>query len=326
MSIPALESVKYNFPECNLTVLAKPWVIPLFEHHPAVDRILILKKEKGFPGGLKEIRNKIRTIRDSGFDIAVLFQNAFEAALLAYMGGIEYRVGYNTDGRGFLLTHAVIKDDYIRGVHHVDYYKNILGAMGWKIIPGEPKVFLAKEDMNGINSILLDRGIRKEDFLVGLSPGAIFGPAKRWPCERFAKIGDWAYEKWGARVLIFGSGKEKDLCRAVAESMKYESVNLSGDTTLGEAMALIKSCRFFVSNDSGLMHVAAALDVPMVAIFGSTEPALTGPRSLNARVLKHDMECSPCFKPTCSIGYPCLMSIQPDEVWNEMESSREQLS
>jgi len=167
--------------------------------------------------------------------------------------------------------------------------------------------------------------MKEGDFLLGLSPGAIFGPAKRWPAERFAAIGDWSVERWGAKVLVLGSKAEKDICMTVCKSMKHPSVNLCGTTTLGEAMALIKSCHFFVSNDSGLMHVAAALDVPMVAIFGSTNPDATGPRSRKARIVRRQTDCSPCLKPDCPVGYHCLQAIEPDDVWNEMVILRESL-
>ncbi len=122
-----------------------------------------------------------------------------------------------------------------------------------------------------------------------------------------------------------GSGGEKVICRMVSQSMKHTALNLCGETTLGEAMALIKRCHFFVTNDSGLMHVAAALDTPMVAIFGSTDPVATGPRSQKARIVKHEIDCAPCLKPECPEDFRCMLEIEPDEVWQTMEDLRENL-
>jgi heptosyltransferase-2 len=259
------------------------------------------------------------------FDLAILFQNAFEAALLALLGGVKFRIGYNTDARRLFLTHAVIRNDQVLGLHQVEYYLSILRAMEWEAETRDPQLFVDEKDMGAVRSLLLSNGISEDDFLLGLSPGAIFGPAKRWPAERFAAVGDWSVERWGSKVLVMGSHKENDICTAVYNSMKYPAMNVCGRTTLGEAMALIKRCHFFVSNDSGLMHIAAALGVPMVAIFGSTDPAATGPRSQKARIIKHQIDCSPCLKPDCPTGYRCLSSIEAAEVWNEMEILRENL-
>jgi len=324
MTLPALEAVRDNFPSALITVLAKPWVLPLLESHPAVDAVIPLKKGEG--GGLTNIVNTIRVsgvIRRSRFDLAILFQNAFEAAFLAYLGGIKLRIGYNTDGRKFLLSHTVIRNDEILKLHQVEYYLSILRAMGWKADTKDPELFVAKKDITAIHSLLLSKGIKEGDLLMGLSPGAIFGPAKRWPPQRFAVIGDRAVERWGAKVVILGSRREKDICMTLSRSMKYPSLNLCGRTTLVEAAALIRRCNFFLTNDSGLMHISAALNIPMVAIFGSTDSSVTGPRSQKARVVRHPVECAPCFKKECPLNFRCMSSIQTDDIWEEMEKLKQ---
>ena len=154
--------------------------------------------------------------------------------------------------------------------------------------------------------------------IVGLGPGAVYGPAKRWHPERFAVIGDWAVERWNAVVILMGSKREMDICKEVSQAMKYQPVNFCGRTSLGEAMGLLQKCRFFVTNDSGLMHIGAALGVPMVAVFGSTNPEATGPRSKNARIVRHPQDCSPCLKPECPTDFRCMRSIEPEAVWEEL--------
>jgi heptosyltransferase-2 len=181
---------------------------------------------------------------------------------------------------------------------------------------------VSPHDSRAVRSLLAAQGIGDGDLLIGLGPGAVYGPAKRWPPERFAAIGDRAVERWGARVLLFGSSGEREICRAVTRTMTHAALDLCGRTTLGEAMALIRQCRGFVTNDSGLMHVAAALEVPTVAVFGSTDPVATGPLGRQTVVLRHDLPCSPCLKPTCTTGYRCLLAVEPEEVWEAMERLR----
>jgi len=325
MTVPAIEAVRENFPESTVAVAARPWVIPLLENHPAVDQVIPLMKKKGSVSRAVEIIRMARLIRGMGFDLAVLFQNAFEAALLAWLGGIRFRLGYDTDGRRFLLSHAVTRNQGVSGLHQVEYYLSMLRAMGWEAESRDPRLFVAEKDQAAIRSLLSSKGIGQDHFLLGLSPGAVFGPAKRWPAERFAVIGDWACDRWGAKIVVMGSQGEMDICSAVSESMKHNPVNLCGRTTLGEAMALIERCQFFVTNDSGLMHIAAALNVPMVVIFGSTDPVATGPRSEKARIVQEPVDCAPCLKPKCPTDYRCMLGIEPDEVWREMESLRDSL-
>ncbi len=322
MSVPALEVVRENFPSSSITVLARPWVVPLFKNHPAVDEILSYRKGKGLLAYFRELMQTAQLIRNNRYDLAILFQNAFEAAFLAYLGGIPYRVGYGGDGRGFLLTHGVVRTEEVLKNHQVEYYLNLLKAMGWDGPRRVPHLYVAPEDMEKARNLLHARGIIEGDFVIGLSPGALFGDAKRWPADRFAKIGDWAAERWSARVLVLGSGNEADICEVLCGSMAREPYNFCGQTSLGVAIGLVRQCNFFVTNDSGLMHIAAALGVPTLAIFGSTDPIATGPRGPKTRIVRHEIECAPCLKPECPTDFRCMLSIEPEEVWEEMEILR----
>jgi heptosyltransferase-2 len=325
MTTPAIEAVRMNFPDSTLAVLARPWVTPLLENHPGVDHVLPLKTGNGYVSHMVEVIKTASLLRKMKFDLAIIFQNAFEAALLAYLGGISYRIGYNTDGRGFLLSHSVIRDIEALNVHQVEYYLSILRAMGWGAESRDPRLFVAEKDQEAIQSLLSSKGIGQDHLLLGLSPGAVFGPAKRWPAERFAAIGDWAAKRWGAKIVVLGSQGEGDICSVVTQSMAHNPVNLCGRTTLGEAMALIERCHFFVTNDSGLMHIAAALNVPLVAIFGSTDPVATGPRNEKARVVQQTVDCAPCLRPECPTDYRCMLGIEPEDVWRELEGLRDSL-
>jgi len=318
MALPTLEALKENLPESSVAVLAKPWVVPLFEGHPCVDTVLPYRKDMPYPRALLRILGTASELRRLKFDLAFLLQNAFEAALLAWLAGIPCRLGYNTDGRSLLLSHPVPKKK--DAGHQVEYYMGILKGVGWKVADRDPRLRVNEDRMSAARSLLLSFGIGKDDFLVGLAPGATYGPAKRWPPESFAAVADTAAAELGAKVVIVGSGKEESIGDEVVRAMRSPSLNLCGKTSLGEAAAVIRQCSAFVTNDSGLMHLAAALDVPTVAVFGSTDPVATGPRSKKARVVRHPMSCSPCLKPDCSQGCRCLKSIQPEEVWKELVS------
>lgn len=325
MGMPALDALRRNFPQCHLAVLARPWVAPLYEHHPGVDEILPYRRGQGFFQDALEMIQVIRCIRRRRFDLAVLFQNAFEAALIAWLGGVPLRVGYDTDARRLLLSHAVLRDPSILTEHQVEYYLAILRAMSWEAPAAEPRLFVGPKEAAAVESLLARHGIAESDPIVGLGPGAVFGPAKRWPVDRFAAIADWVIEQWGAKIVLVGSAQDRTTGLDLTRAMKHEAADLCGKTALGEALALIRRCRFFVSNDSGLMHVAAALGVPTAAVFGSTDPAATGPRGKWTRIVKQDLPCAPCLKPSCREGYPCLRSIEPDAVWEAMESLRKEV-
>jgi len=326
MTLPALEAVRENFPGRHITVLAKPWVAPIFEHHPAVDRVLVFDKGKGAKAGFVEMLKMSRIIYKERFDLAILFQNAFEAALLAFLGRIKLRVGYKTDGRSFMLTHGVSLNQKVLRIHQVGYYCAILRAMGWTAEDRDPSLHMGRELREQAAGILKSNGVDPHDFIVGLSPGAVFGSAKRWPPDRFAEIGDLAVEKWGARVVVFGSGGEKAIGDRVCATMKHQALNLCGKSSLGVAMGAISLCRFFVTNDSGLMHMASALGLPTVAVFGSTDHVTTGPRGSKTRIVRRAVSCAPCLKQECPTDHRCMLGITPGAVWETMGKMRRDVS
>jgi len=326
MMIPSLMALKKTFPHAQITVLAKPWVIPLLENHPSVDRTMIFAKGNGFFHSLKEVARIISWLRAERFDLAVLFQNAFEAAFLAYAGKVKYRVGYTTDGRGFLLTHKMKRDQHILLVHQVEYFLSLIEAMDWHVEEREPILYGGEEDSMSASLMLSSMGIDDSHFIFGINPGAEYGSAKRWPEERFAVIGEWAAKRWNAKVVIFGSFSETKIAAKVANLMHTANpVNLCGHTTLGQAMALIKRCNFFLTNDSGLMHIAAAFNIPLVAIFGPTDHIVTSPMNKNARIVRHSIDCSPCLKEICPSDHRCMLCIEPEEVWEELEYLKKEL-
>ncbi|MCX5913548.1 MAG: lipopolysaccharide heptosyltransferase II [Deltaproteobacteria bacterium] len=314
MTLPALASIREGLPKRHLAVLTKPWVADLFSNHPMVDEV-ILYESPGIHEGVRGKWKLARELRQEQFDLAILFQNAFEAAFIAYLAGIPRRAGYNTDARGILLTRAVPVNGMIKKGHQVDYYRAMTAGLGFQSRPSPPSLALTKSQREEGERILDSRGLQRERGLIGLAPGAAYGPAKQWFPERFASLADRLSRDWGARILIFGSQGDRGAASQLIRSARREAADFTGQTTLGQAIGLIARCRLFVTNDSGLMHVAAALGVPVVAIFGSTDPARTGPLGENCRVVRKPLPCAPCLKTHCPEKRECMEKITVDEVY-----------
>jgi heptosyltransferase-2 len=242
-------------------------------------------------------------------------QNAFEAALLAFLAGIPNRLGYKTDGRHLLLTHGVHLDPGRKKVHEVEYYLGILEGAGLRSDGRELTLRVSEEERHGAEAFLSEYQISRGQPLVGVSPGATYGPAKRWFPERFAALCDRLQEFYGACIVILGGPDDAGAGDQVSRAMKVPPVNLCGKTTLRQAVSVIDRCHLFVTNDSGLMHVAAALDIPLVAIFGSTNPVTTGPSGSKSHIVRVPMACSPCLKPSCPEDHRCMEEITVDQVY-----------
>jgi len=241
---------------------------------------------------------------------------------------IPQRLGYKRDWRGPLLTHPSKIDPAVKKVHQVYYYLGILSGAGllparlWEVANYQPSVALGVRDSDrqAARRLLEGKNINPGETLIGVNPGASYGPAKRWLPDRYASVADGLAETHGARILLFGSANEISIAHEIARQMKHPAVVLAGETTLGELMAVIKECRLLVTNDSGTMHLAAALDTPQLAIFGSTSEIATGPLSSKSRVIKHPVECSPCFLRDCPIDFRCMTRISADQVFDAADS------
>jgi heptosyltransferase-2 len=319
MTTPAVRAIRHNFPAARISMLAKPWVAPVFAHSPHVDEIIVYQageRHQG-PAGPIRLAKDLRTYR---FDAAILLQNAIEAALIAFMAGIPCRIGFDTDARRLLLTHAVHCTKAFKSIHQTGYYLKIVEGAG--LAGGTPTLELrvGTENRQQAGRILSAQGVTPECRVVGLNPSATFGPAKQWFPGRYAALGDRLNQELGATILIFGGPSDRELGMRIAGMMTAPVIDLSGRTSLGEAMALIDRCNAFVTNDSGLMHVAAALNTPLAAIFGSTNPVTTGPYSPTSRIVRAAVECSPCMKPVCPPGHmDCMQWITVEMVFDAVK-------
>ena len=320
MSTPAVRTIRENFPESEITLLAHPWVSDVFRYSPRVDRLIIYEK-KGRHQGVKGMLQLAGELRQEQFDCAILLQNAFEAALITLAAGIPIRAGYTTDGRGLLLTHGVRKVAELNKKHEVHYYQRILLGLGLQPAPNELELFIPGDQIDRVKQRMHElSGVRAGATpWIGFNPGAAFGPAKRWPAEKYGELAQMLCRGSEARIVLFGSAADRETAAAViaaAGPAASRMIDLTGATSLIEAMALIGECDVFVTNDSGLMHVAAALHTPLAAIFGSTDHIATGPYADNAVVIRKSLPCSPCKKTHCpEKHFRCMKLIESDEVF-----------
>lgn len=310
MTSPAVRTIRENFPDAEIYMLANPWVADVFAASPHVDEIILYHK-KGKHAGLKGMWRLGRELSAHNFDMAILLQNAFEAAFLAMIASIPVRAGYKRDGRSLLLTHPVKIRKEIRKGHQVHYYQTLLKDLGLHCGSDELFLQLPEKAVNWAKDYVGKLGNKP---IIGLNPGAAHGPAKCWPAEKYGELAGQLAKKYGATLLVFGTGADSETAATIASYAPDQVVSLAGKTSLAEAMALIGLCTAFVTNDSGLMHVGAAQRTPLVAIFGSTD-LKTGPFSDNAIIVKKDMPCSPCFDANCKTDFRCMMDITVGEVF-----------
>lgn len=321
MTTPAVRAVRKNFPRARITILAKPWVMPVFHNNPHIDEIMrydAAGRHNG-PAGLYRLS---RDLKQKKFDLAIVFQNAFEAALLAFATRIPRRLGFATDGRALFLTDRLYNYRALKKGHLIDYYLGIISGVGLDLEGRDLELVISDKERQQAHALLKKLGVSPEEPHAGLNPGATFGTAKRWLPERFAEISRRLYADQGYRSLIFGASGEARLGRQIAELSDDCAVNLCGRTNLREAMALIDRCRFFITNDSGLMHVAAALDKPQLAIIGPTDYIATGPSNRHSRLVRVPGICcmSPCMQADCPTDHRCMTRISVNMVLDELQA------
>jgi len=314
MSLPAIRAIRSVFPHAHIAVVARPWVADLYSRETSIDRVILYTAQKG----LWAKRDFAASLRRERFDGAILLQNAFDAALMAWMADIPERIGYNRDARRLLLTSAVpVPEPGEIPRHERFYYLELLRRAGMlERFPAGDAIRLegiAPARQCGEEHL---RRLAIERPVLGISPGAAYGTAKQWPAERFAATARLLAPSFRS-AAIFGSAAETALCEQAALAIRTAGLpahNLAGATTLREFIDLAAACRLFLTNDSGAMHIASALGVPTLAIFGATDDTTTGPTGPLARVIREHAECSPCLLRECPIDHRCMTRVTPGRV------------
>ncbi|WP_457553715.1 lipopolysaccharide heptosyltransferase II [Desulfobacula sp.] len=319
MTTPVIRAVRKNFPKASITVLAKPWVIPVYKNNPFIDKILLYDSKDRHKKGVGTLR-LAKDLRGHQFDLAVLMQNAFEAGLICFLGGIKERLGYNTDGRGLLLNRSVKLNPALKKGHLIDYYIGILKGAGLKDDGRNLDLFISKADQAFADYFLKQAEFDASRPVIGINPGATGGTAKRWFPERYAELCTRLSEKFKVKILIFGGPADVALGQHIAALSKDCCINIAGTTSLGKAFALIEKCSLFITNDSGLMHAAAALNINQVAVIGSTDFIATAPSNKNSIIVREQVLCSPCLKDVCPTDHQCMEKISVDRVMETCNS------
>jgi heptosyltransferase-2 len=331
MSLPALRAVRTQFPSAHIAVLARPWVADLYFGEAAVDRVIPYPHRSGVHDLAAKWRTA-QTLRRERFDLAILFQNAFESAAIARLAGIPRILGYNRDGRGFLLSQAVpVPLPGEIPTHELYYYLELLRrgdiisdtALPEPVLPEPATIRLEGAAAAAARGREALAGLHIPEPFIGVSPGAAYGSAKQWLPERFAEsVARLAFEQpsdGGASICLFGSPTEVTLCDAVARMIgeihpNLYVRNLAGQTSLRTFIDLAAAATLFLTNDSGAMHIASALGTPTVTVFGATNHLTTGPTGPCARVVRENVSCSPCLLRECPIDHRCMTGVSAARV------------
>lgn len=311
LSIPALGRMRRLFPQAKITIFTGPELAKIYRLLPEVDEII---EESGGSSGLKRCRKIARRLRDERFDLAVLFRNSFWSALTARLAGIPERIGYRANFRSPLLTKSLKRKPSFNSEHQYLSFINIVSSLGPASGGGlSHQIKLGRENEDWAAKWLMARGVSGGDLVIGTHPGAWYGPAKRWTPEGFASLIRKMDYDLGARVILFGGSGEAVLTSRVKALAGIDLIEAAGQLDVVQLASIMSMCDLVVCNDSGPMHLASAVNTPVVAIFGSTDPALSGPLGTGV-IIRAKADCSPCFRRTCPTGLKCMNLISPDMV------------
>jgi heptosyltransferase II len=319
MSIPALRQLHRVFHDSRLTLYTRPWAEGIFRDADFFDEILTFDKKKR---SVQALKDEVKLISAEQFDLAILLTNSFESALVTKLAGIPRRIGFNKDLRGLLLTDPIAVPEWKGRTHEVYYYLALAAevekrVLGRTTVSGEPDASLAISDSRRTEAVefLGANGANLKNPIVALGVGSKNSRAKRWPAERYSQLADQLFTRTGANVVLVGAPDEVDVAASVQATARSPLIDVTGGTDLALAAAILAVADLFISNDMGLAHVAAAAGTDTLVIFGPTNDVTTRPFAVNAIVIRHHVECSPCVLRDCPIDHRCMTRVGVDEVF-----------
>jgi lipopolysaccharide heptosyltransferase II len=325
MALPALSELRRIFADARITFVARPWVAGLFEGEGLADNLIPVHDSRGVVSTARNFIRAARQLRSERFDLAVLLQNAFGAALLARAAGARTIAGYPTDSRRALLHFVIPFAQDHKSAHQVRYYLNIASELERRLTGStrvevealQPQLHVGRDQLEGARLILEEAGVRTDSApILTMCPGATNSRAKRWPVERFAETADRLAARNGFQTIIVGTSGEVEVAEEVARRMRSRAAVLAGRTNIAELKAVLACTSLLISNDTGTAHVAAALGVRTAVVFGPTEHLCTRPLSDAVTVVRHDVECSPCMLRDCPIDHRCMTRVEVDDVYS----------
>ncbi len=317
MALPALRAVRKRFPDGEIAIVARPYVADIYRDQEICDQ-LIPYDPKGLHSGFSGRERLASELRAQKFDVALLLQNAFDAAWLAWRANVPERIGYARDGRSLLLTKAMPLPRHGEiPAHEKYYYLELLRRAGWlDSMPEEAFIGLRvpEEKRRSADEFLCKSGVRQGALRIAIGAGASYGSAKCWPPSRFAEVANRLQSEADAEVILFGTAAEASVSTAISAEMRRSPIDLTGKTAIIDLPALLSKCHLFIGNDSGAMHVAAAVGLPIVAVFGPTDPDGTAPITPRCSIVQQKPYCSPCFLRSCPTDHRCMTAISADMV------------
>lgn len=323
MSAPALRRLRSSFPGAEILLLAPPRTAELFEDSAFVDELILYRRSEQ---GISAFIEAVKTIRRRDIDLAALFQNAFEAALLATLGGVPLRIGFAEQQRGALLTHRLHRGPEHRGRHQVQDYLDIVAEceracerVAGKPMDAEASLTASPRQLDAARALLQPfEKTSNDSLLIILNAGATNSRAKQWPPDRFAALADRLVQTTEARIALIGAASERDTASHVIEKMKTPgAINLAGQTSMAALIGLLAQSDLVVSNDTGPAHIAAALGRPTLTIFGPTNEFETAPTGPSAQLIRVEgLECARCMHRECPIDHPCMTQLSPEQVFD----------
>lgn len=324
MATPILKDLRDHFPKAYITAMCQTNVAPLLKEDPYIDEILSFTKQNGWVHG--QPHGLVQALRFGHYDVGILTTNSFSSAWWFWRGQVKKRIGYAGNWRSLLLTEALPFPIEKESQHQVITYKRLLAPLGISLSSTPQQLVVSQEELSASKETLKKYGLFVgEHSIVGINPGAAFGTAKCWLPERFVEVTKKLLQHKEIKILYFGDTNGAPLVTDICQNFPDSVVNLAGKTTLRELMAHIANCSVVLSNDSGPMHIAAALKVPLVALFGSTSDVKTGPYQQGTVIHKH-VACSPCYRRVCPIDFKCMKQIAAEEVYLEILKQLDQKS
>lgn len=317
MTVPALRALRRVLPDAHITLVIRPGTTGIFSEADFIDDLLVYDRK-----GPLSVFGQVREWKRRNFDLAVLFQNAFEAALIPLLAGIPLRLGYATESRQALLSDPLRLPDWRSSKHEVFYYLYLVTALEqmlyqhsdvWESVP-DASIHISEHRKAEAADLLRTHGVSEADSVVAICPGSINSRAKRWPAERFAALADRLIDSRRS-VLLIGSKDELDVSEDVMRRMRNTPTVLTGKTNLHQITAVLDRADLIVTNDTGPAHIGAALGRPTIVIFGPTNPLTTRPFSPEAEILRKPPDCAPCMLRDCPIDHRCMTAITVDEVF-----------
>ena len=317
MALPALRIVRRRFSEADISIVARPYVADIYRDQQIYDRLIPYDPQGSHAGflGRERLASELRATK---FDVALLMQNAFDAAWLAWRANIPERIGYARDGRSLLLTNAVPVPK--RGEipeHEKFYYLELLRRAGWLDSVADEKsidLIIPEVKRRSAEEFLFKSGARPSVLRIAIGAGASYGAARCWPPSRFAELANRLQSYSDTDVILFGTAAESAVSKAISAEMRRPPVDLTGKTAIADLPALLSQCHLFIGNDSGAMHVAAAVGLPIVAVFGPTDPHGTAPVTPRCTIVQQKPYCSPCFLRRCPTDHRCMKEVTAEMV------------